>query len=299
MKQWKKLGILSLAGLLFFSCAAPSLALADSVAGDTVVTFGADLTQQQRDFILKEMNVSSNVQTITVTNAEEHKYLDKYMSAATIGTRAISSAKITIAESGKGISVKTKNITAITEAMYANAAITAGIKDADIFVDAPFNVSGTAGLTGIIKAFEAVTGKKLDENQKLVANEEMVRTSEIGKLIKDPDKAAKFMNRIKEEIATQKPQTDSAYRDIIINVSKNEFNINLDPQMVENLVKFTKNFSNLNIDWNSIQNQLSNLRGTISDVLNDPQTQDILHKVSGWLGTIFTTIGNFFSSFSK
>ena len=297
MNIWKKFTTCSLAGLLFLGTA-PSLAFADAVAGDTVVTFGANLTTQQRDTLLKEMNVGNNVQTITVTNEEEHKYLGKYMSKATIGTRAISSARITIAESGKGIGVKTNNITAITEAMYANAAITAGIKDADIFVDAPFKVSGTAGLTGIIKAFEAVTGKKLDENQKLVANEEMVRTSEIGNLIKDPDKAAQFMNRVKEEVAKKNPQSTEDYKNIIINVS-NEFNINLNPQTIEKLVDFTKNFSSLNIDWNSIQNQLSNLRGTISDVLNDPQTQDILHKVSGWLATVFTAIGDFFKSFSK
>src|SRR5690606_36901448 len=184
------------------------------------------------------------------------------------------SAKIVLTDNGKGISVKTNNITHITEAMYANTAITAGIKDADIYVTAPFRVSGTAGLTGIIKAFEEATGKKIDENQKQVANEELVRTQELAKDINDNTKAVQFMNRLKEEISNEKPKTTEEYREIIINVS-NEFNINLSNETINNLINFSQNFSKLDIDWSAISDQLDKLRGDIKNIITSEKTQGI------------------------
>lgn len=168
MKNIKLWSILALVAMTAFSLIVPQPASADAIKGETVVTLGKDLTGTQRDQILKEMGVSENADTVTiidVTNEEEHQYLGKYLGADVIGRRAISSAKIVLTSSGEGISVKTNKITTITPSMYANAAITAGIKDADIYVTAPFEVSGTAGLTGIIKAFEAATGEKIDENK--------------------------------------------------------------------------------------------------------------------------------------
>lgn len=294
----KRLSLLCLSLFLTLALIVPSAVSADAITGKTVVTLGKDLTESQRQAILREMGVSNNVQTIEVTNEEEHKYLDKYLSKETIGRNAISSAKIVIKDNGQGILVKTKNISTITESMYANAAITAGIKDADIYVTAPFSVSGTAGLTGIIKAFETATGTKIDEDKKQVANEEIVRTQEIGKQIGDPNKAAQFMNRLKEEIAKENPSTTEEYKDIIINVS-NEFNINLNSETINQLVQFLQNFSKLNIDWDAISQQIDNLRGNLKDVLNSEQTQGIIDTILEWFGSIFSAIGDFFTSSSS
>jgi uncharacterized protein YpuA (DUF1002 family) len=182
--------------------------------------------------------------------------------------------------------------------MYANAAITAGVKDADIYVTAPKPVSGTAALTGIIKAFEAATGQKIDETKKQVANEEIVRTSEVAQKIKDPNKAVQFMNRIKEEVSKQKPQTPEDYRNIIVNVS-NEFNIHLDQQTTNQLVQFSQRFSKLDINWDAIKNQFSKLRGDISNIMNDKKTRSIIDDILQWLGDLFRSIGDFFTNSSS
>jgi uncharacterized protein YpuA (DUF1002 family) len=299
MKRLKKFGMLALSILTAVSLLAPAVASADAVEGETVVTLGKDLTLAQRDAILKEMQVDEkNVQIIEVTNQEEHQYLGKYMSAATIGRRAISSAKIVLTAPGKGISVKTNNITTITESMYANAAITAGIKDADIYVTAPIRVSGTAALTGIIKAFEAATGQKIDESKKQVANEEIVRTADLAKQIGDPNKAVQFINRVKEEVAKEKPQTPEEYKDIIVNVS-NEFNINLNEQTINQLIQFSQHFNSLNIDWDQLKSQFESLRGDINKILNDEATRGIIDTILEWLGELFKAIGEFFTSSSS
>lgn len=297
MKYWKnKIGILALAILTSLTMLLPSATSADAIVGETVVTVGKDLTLAQRDAILNEMGVNeNNIQIIEVTNEEEYQYLGQYMSKATIGSRAISSAKIVLTEPGKGIAVKTNNITHITDSMYANAAITAGIKDADIYVTAPFKVSGTAGLTGIIKAFETATGQQIDENKKQVANEEIVRTSELAEEIGDPNKAVQFINRVKEEVSKEKPETTEEYRDIIINVS-NEFNINLNEQTVNQLIQFSQHFSELNIDWDQLSQQFETLRGDIKAILNDERTKGIIDSILEWLGDLFRAIGDLFSS---
>jgi uncharacterized protein YpuA (DUF1002 family) len=294
--------LVSLSLLTAFTIALPTGAFADAVEGDTVVTLGKDLTLQQQESILAEMKVPNNVNKIYVTNQEEHQYLGKHLSAAIIGTRALSSAKITIAKPGSGISVKTNNITEITDAMYANAAITAGVRDADIYVTAPIRVSGTAGLTGIIKAFEKATGKQISENQKQVANQEIVRTQDIAKDIGGDsqtagNQAAQFMNNLKQEIATQNPQTPEEYKDIIINVA-GDLNINLNQTTIDQLVTYGQAFAGLNIDYSQLSDQISKLRGSLGDVLSvDPQ--GFFDTIFEWLGSLFSTIGDFFTSSSS
>lgn len=302
MKLLSKLSLVTLSFLTAFTIALPTGAFADAVEGDTVVTLGKDLTLQQQDSILAEMKVPSNVNKIYVTNQEEHQYLGKYQSAATIGTRALSSAKITIAAPGSGISVKTNNITSITDATYANAVITAGLKDADIYITAPIRVSGTAALTGIIKAFEQATGKPISENQKQVANQEIVRTQDVAKSIGGDsqtagNQAAQFMNNLKQEIATQNPSTPQEYKDIIINVA-GDLNINLNQTTINQLVQYGEAFSTLNIDYNQLSDQISKLRGSLGEVLSvDPQ--GFFDTIFEWIGSLFSTIGSFFTSSSS
>lgn len=294
--MFKRFSILALTFLTAFCLLLPKVAHADAT---TVVTLGKDLTPSERQMVLQEMGVNEgDARIIEITNDEEHKYLGKYLSQAVIGTHAISSAKITLVEPGKGISVKTKNITSITPAMYANAAITAGVKDADIYVTAPYKVSGTAALTGIIKAFETATGKQISEEQKQVANEEIVKTQQLADEIKDPNKAAQFMVRLKEEIAKEQPKTPQEFRDIVINVS-NEFNINLSQSTINQLVQFSQNFSKLDINWDQISSQLQNLRGDLGKILNVDNAKGILDKIFNFLGDIFNAIGNFFKSLLK
>lgn len=297
MKRWKKFHTLALCALVF-ALLLPTAVSADAIVGETVVTLGKDLTPEQRTQVLAEMGVSeSQVQKIIeVTNQEEHQYLGKYLPAATIGTKALSSAKIVLQGKNKGVSIKTTDkITSITDAMYANAVITAGVKDVDIFVTAPFPVSGTAALTGIIKAFEQATGTKISEEQKQVANQELVQTQKISEQIKDPTKAAQFMTKLKQQIAEEKPSTPEEFKDIIINVS-NDLNINLNQTTINQLVQYSQNFANLNIDIDVLTDQISKLRGDLQNILNSEEAKGIIDWILEWLGDIFNAIGNFFKA---
>lgn len=177
----------------------PVSTFAETVPGTTVVTLGEDLTQEQQTQMLNEMGVGQEVEVLYVTNQEEHQYLGNYISASKIGSKAISSVKIMLTAEGSGLKVETNNIDWVTEAMFANALATAGVEDAEVYVTAPFKVSGTAGLTGLLKAFEVAAGTEISEEQRQVANEEMVRTVELGEKIGAAE-AAELLIRLKEAL---------------------------------------------------------------------------------------------------
>ncbi|GGK28614.1 hypothetical protein GCM10010965_21790 [Caldalkalibacillus thermarum] len=289
-KKW--IAGLALWTLLVFSFALP--VSADAITGETVVTLGENLTQEQRERILAEMGVGEDVEIIYVSNQEEHQYLGQYIDASKIGTRAISSARITLLEEGAGLTVTTNNIDWVTEEMYANAMATAGIQDADVYVTAPFRVSGTAGLTGIIKAFEAAADIEIDEEQKQVANEEMVKTAELADKI-GSEEAAELMRRLKERLADTKLETDEDYRNLIREIAA-ELGIELTEEDIDALVHLLKRLKNLDINWEQVSNQLKNIRDNLNEILDREETRNFLRKVLDVIIAFFERLKDVFSS---
>ncbi len=141
---------------------------ADSV-DQKYLALGADLTASQKKKVLEllDLDDNSDYKVITVTNKDEHEYLDSYLSSRVIGTRALSSVTVEQKDDGNGVNVTTQNISYCTSGMYRNALITAGIKNADVKVAGPFKISGTAALVGVMKAYEEMTGKKIPERAKM------------------------------------------------------------------------------------------------------------------------------------
>ena len=81
--------LLCSACLVLSGTAVPTMA--DSVK---VVTLGADLTQDQKNTMMKYFNVDSNqVQILTITNQDERDHLSAYVPLEQIGTRTVSCAR--------------------------------------------------------------------------------------------------------------------------------------------------------------------------------------------------------------
>ena len=251
---------------------------ADVAVGDSIISFGADLSESEKNSILKEFNPPENVQEIVTTNAEEHKYLGGVVPASKIGNFAISSVMITYTDKGSGLKVDTSDkITYITDESYINALITAGVEDADIKVTSPRNASGTAALTGIMKAYEVSSGEVIDDSIKKAANEEMIRTVEIGKVIGN-DQAVELFNKIKQEIAELNPKTTEEVRDIIINILNN-YNINLSAEQIEQLVSLFDKMRSLDIDWNRVSNQIENIGNKATEFLSSEEGKGFLENL--------------------
>ncbi|MEH7387647.1 DUF1002 domain-containing protein [Bacillus sp. JJ1521] len=279
--------------LLVFSLIFPSLSFADAIPGDVIITLGENLTETQKEAILNEMNAPDNPQIVVVTNAEEHQYLGNYIPKASIGSRALSSASITIGEKGSGLDVTiSKHITLITEEMYANALITAGVKDAKIYVTGPFDVSGTAALTGIIKAYEISSDQVIPEDVKQAANEEMVETTKLSEKFGAEDAAA-LMAKIKDEIAKNAPKNDEELRTIIVNAAK-DLGITLSDADIQRLMDLFNKLMELNIDWNQVGEQLNLAKEKLTNFLGSEEGQSFLDKLKDFFVSLIDAIKNFF-----
>ena len=283
-KNVKRIITLVLTFLFIFN----SFAFADT---SVVVTLGKDLNQDQRKQILDIFDVEGDKTTIIeINNQEERRYLEGVASEAQLGTRTISSAYVELLDDGSGITVDTYNITWVTKEMYQSALVTAGVKDAKVIAAAPFPVSGTGALTGIIKAFEEVTGQELSEEQKKVANEEIVTSGELGEAI-GKDKAAKLIKEVKEEIISKAVKDPEEIKRIIIEIS-GKLDINLNDEQLQSLQKLMEKIGKLDLDTSAIKDQLKNIGEKLDETLRNNEEvksllQRILDAIVGFFKSIF------------
>ncbi len=235
--------------------ACPAYVYADSTP---YVALGADLTDEQRSIVLSLMGVTEEElksdTVITVTNAEEHQYLDSYLDASVIGTRALSSCKVTAEPAGHGITVEAHNISYLTPSMYVNALATAGMKDASVVVAGPTQISGTAALVGAMKAYAAMTGTTISEKALDGANDELVATGELAQTIGDAEKASELIAAVKEAVISNKLKTEEDIRNAILDIAR-ELGISLTETMIEQLIALMQKLAQLDIDPDTIVEQ--------------------------------------------
>lgn len=184
------------ASILIMILALSAITFADAEYNDKVIVLGKNLSKDQRTEMLNQFNVDESVRILEVSNEEEREYLGKHIDEKLLGTRALSSVSVEKLSEGEGVTVQSNNITWVTNDMYRNALITAGISDANIMVSSPVKVSGTAALTGVIKAFEDITGEEVTEKEKEIASEEIAKTAILGNEI-GQEEAEELMSNIK------------------------------------------------------------------------------------------------------
>ena len=253
--------------------------------GETVIRLGKDLDEAQRSQMKEVLGADENTKVIEVTNAEERKYLGKYVDSKIIGSRAISSAYVETLEKGAGIQAEVYNVTWVTKDMVISALATAGIKDAKVKVAAPFNVSGTAALTGIIKAFENATGETVSEEQKQVANEEIAKTGELGQEI-GKDKATELVKVVKEEVVGKNLKSKEEIGKVVTESAK-ELNITLTEEQNQKISELMKRISNLDLNVDDIKSQLKNISEKLGKLTeNSGDVKSILQKILDFFNTI-------------
>ncbi len=289
MKFKKIMSILILSSCLITS--AFTTVFADST---NVVTIGADLTSEQKDKMLDYFGVNkNNVVILEVTNEEERKYLEGIATENQIGTKTYSCSYVEPTNNG-GIKVKTANLTWVTSSMIASTLATSGMESCNVVVASLFPVSGTGGLTGIMKAFEDATGEKLDETKKELASEELITTSELANDI-GQDKATGIVNDIKTEIIKNNTSDTAAIADTINNITNN-YNITLTDDQQVQVASLMKKISEQDYDYSQMKDTLKNVSDNVNENLKALGEKV---KSSGFWDSLKTSISNFFSSFSK
>jgi uncharacterized protein YpuA (DUF1002 family) len=265
--------------------------------GLPIVVYGETLTSGQKKEVQKQlgMDEGTEVEEFTATGED----LVKYIEGENRNARMFSSAMITRKDKGEGLKVNIvtpENITEVTDSMYSNALLTAGVENAVVDVASPVKVSGHSALVGIYKAYD-VSGEKLDTVRMEVANEELSVATNLAKEAGiDKEEVSKLLTEIKKEIAEQDPATKEEVEKIVEDKLQ-ALNIELSPEDRQLLIDLFEKMRSLDINFDNVQQQLDDLtkdiQTTIKDIVND---EGFGQKVSDFFTGLIEAIANFFKS---
>lgn len=216
-----------------------------------------------------------------------------------IGTRSISCVYVELLPQGSGMSVSTTNISWCTGDMYVNALATAGITDARILVDAPFAVSGTAALAGVYKAYEDMTGVKLDDLAKLVSTQELTVTGELAQQIGSMDSAS-IVGELKLVLNETKNMSDEELRGVILDIA-GRYNVRLTDTQINQLISLCRSLEELNPD--QLKQRVEQVQGTLQK-MSEAKTKLVgfaeeLKRMMESVSGFFEKVSEFLNRFSN
>ena len=250
-----------------------------------VVTLGADLTDAQKQTMMKYFNVSSDqVQVMTITNEDEHKHLDNIAPQSQIGSRTLSCAYVKPTQSG-GIKVRTANLNWVTGNMIATTLSTSGVKNCEVVAACPMEVSGTGALTGIQMAYEKASGEKLDETKTKLANQEIVTTGELADKV-GKNEATTVVNQSKMDVIQNGVQNADEIQNIVINVAEQN-NISISQDDIDKIVSLLGQISQQDYNYDDVKETLEQVdanttgQASSSDDTLDGESSDDTVDVDG------------------
>ena len=256
--------------------------------GKAVVALGADLTEAQKDTVLGLMGITreqlADYDVITVTNAQEHQYLDSYLSPSVIGSKSLSSVMLKKGAAGSGVFVTTKNINYCTTGMYRNALLTAGVQDTEVIVAAPTPISGTAAVIGAVKAYEKMEGTTIPDAALSNALNELITTGELAQAAKDMEVSSEeieqFMAWLKEKVAKGELDSDGDIR-AAVEEGEAKFGVSLTDGEVQKILDLMGKLKNMGLDSEYLFSQAEKLYNKYGAEIVEHADEAISEAVSG------------------
>ncbi|WP_132107113.1 DUF1002 domain-containing protein (plasmid) [Bacillus velezensis] len=269
--------------------------------GKPVFAYGASLSSEQKKETQKLLDISDldSVKSVSVSGQD----LVKYLKDGSPESNLYSSAKVERTDSGSGINVeiiKPENITKVTESMYKNATITAGVTDANITIASPIRVTGESALTGIYKAYDS-EGEKLDNKRMDIANDELETISGISDDNKDinGEQITQALAEIKKEMAENKPATKEDVQKIVEDeLKKADLNQVITQEQTTQLINLADKYRTNDINFDEAKKQLDDLAKESQKKAKELFDQGAKKykdlKDSGFFENLFSAIGDFF-----
>lgn len=290
--------VLTLAVLLTLpvtSMSAKADAVTDENPKDVYVSFGADLTADEKATVLGLMGITeadlANYSVGQITNQDEKTYLGSYLDSSIIGSRALSSVIVVRKEKGHGINVETKNISYCTPGMYTNALITAGIEDADVIVAGPFSITGTAALVGAMKAYSDLTGEEVSQESMDAAVNELVVTSQIAEGA-DAEDVEELIAYVKARVVQEGLDNDEAISQAIDDGAA-EIGVTITEEQKQKIIELMKKINELDLDIDSMKAQATELFNKLEDLgIDKEQAKGFFQKVIDSLKDFFSGLFN-------
>ncbi|HHX0046050.1 TPA: DUF1002 domain-containing protein [Staphylococcus aureus] len=246
---------------------------------------GADLSGNNEKETEEKLNVKDDFETFKVSVDDVSKYVPDSSNLSYIYSSATIEKKRF--RSGVDVEITTpENITKVTTEQYRNAAITAGIQDANIKIASISPVTGEGALAGIYKAYE-MKGNSLNKEDIQNANQEMNDLATISEENQNSegysDEALNAsIAEIKQQLAEVKQQQDEqlTQQDVehIVNDVLQErgldqiINDNHKQIIINNMVNVA-NSNTLNHDPKAFEKQANDLTKSIKSNASDKLEQ--------------------------
>ena len=319
MKKLIKWLGLAAAGLALIT-AVPQIVRADDAWTQPVATLGSSLTTDQKNGTLSTLQNAagvSNATQLTVNGATLVKYLNPSGSSFTESSGVWSSALVQKTNNG-GINVTivpyngTNNITTITADQYRNAALTAGVSNANLYITSAVKIDGSGALAGVYAAF-AQNGENLNNQQINAAQQEVNTLSSITQANKGKDGYTD--KQLNNAVAGAKQQMASQSNNGQQTLSQNQIGNIVDSQLKQNnlttiinnnqrqlIINLLVNVQNAgslkNTDFkaqagklaDSIQNSAKGLFDKLNSSLNTQENRNFLQKIWDGIVSFFSGI---------
>lgn len=297
---YKKLTAVAIAAAMIFTLPAAGLtakadAVTDADPSDVYVSFGADLSGDEKSTVLNLLGITEDdLDGYTVgeiTNDDEKTYLGDYLDSSVIGSRALSSVIVVIGEDGDGINVDTKNISYCTPGMYTNALITAGIENANVIVAGPFEITGTAALVGAMKAYAELTGEDISEESMDAAVNELVVTSQMAEG-ENSENIEDLMAFVKAKVVEEGLDNEEAISEAI-DEGADQLGISITEDEKQTIISLMKKIGELDLDYESMKQQATDLFNKLEDMgIDKEQAKNFFQKIIDAIQSFFNDLFN-------
>ncbi|MGO3017780.1 MAG: DUF1002 domain-containing protein [Anaerococcus sp.] len=275
----KKLIKKIMCGLMALMVFIPSLAYASGNWNweKTTYIYGVALDQNQITSIANTLGLDMNQVNSASVNGKD---LEKYLGYSTQDNNMISSVSVKKLDKDSGIKINIltpEKINSITVGQYTNAAITAGITDAEINVASPTKVTGESALVGVYKAVE-LNGVNVDKERTQVAQDELATLKEVSDDNQndqnfDKDKLDKVVIDVKQDLAKYKKDNDGEVADqeqikLFIQDALKDIQMGdvLSNNNIQILVNYFEKYQNTDaIDSKEVEENLNKLADQIKD----------------------------------
>lgn len=264
---------------------------------------GANLNDNQTKETEHELGVDDNTKTIEI-NAQEVSDFTKHNYTTIYSSASIKPKKFT---SGVDVDIVTKNkITDVSEAQYMNAAVSAGIQNADIKIASVNTVTGEGALTGIYKAYQD-EGNKLSNKDIDNASQEMNDLASISQNHKNDkhysdgamnNAVANMKGQVAKEKQSDNDVSDNKTKQIVDDTlqKKKLDNVLTDDEKVkiQNILNNTKNSETVNNNPKTFIKQTKHITNNVSDAISDKANQLNNNDTRNWFQRTWDKIKSFF-----
>lgn len=217
-----------------------------------IITFGADLTPDQRATLLQRFGGHEGTDTIFTVTVDEMRAAMQNILPIPDGYTSVSSTALTCAAQGSGLRVSTENITKVSAAMYAAALVTAGVGDAELIVAAPADAQaeGMTGLAGVFKGLESgICGRgTLDPKRRDLAYRQLAVTADLAQATDgDLTKVSDLMLRAQQNLVRSGNNPDAAVPSA--QSAQQDTGVTLPKPQADQLVQLLADMGQAKIDW--------------------------------------------------